>query len=76
MTDKEFLRELESFEEQPYKRFSPQNKGQNIALPGHCSCADTDWCPLGRSGAKVRCSANELRDALCELQKVVVYLHG
>ena len=79
MTDPDFLQELDDYLDDKPRRFSPQSMGSmgpNVTPPGHCTCDDTAWCPLGRSGAKIRCNANELRDALSELQKVVVYLHG
>lgn len=29
-----------------------------------CSCAAADWCPLGRSGSALRCTAAELHREL------------
>lgn len=32
-----------------------------------CSCKCGDYCPLGKRGSEIRCTADELRDKLREL---------
>ena len=83
--DDDFIRELEAINAIEVAPTTVADRGfdwtvsrlhstATLATSGRCSCSHDHPCPLGHKGSTARCNADDLRDALLQLQKAQRYL--